>query len=67
MKFFVFRSPYKRTRQTCEACLESIAEAGENDVEIVSVAEDPRIREREFVGSFEKEDVMCYILYFVVM
>mmetsp|Transcript_53718 Transcript_53718/g.107891 ORF Transcript_53718/g.107891 Transcript_53718/m.107891 type:complete len:339 (+) Transcript_53718:170-1186(+) len=51
---FVFVSPYARTRQTAEAVHERLVESG---TRLVQWREDPRIREREFSGSFQRETV----------
>jgi broad specificity phosphatase PhoE len=48
-----FVSPYQRTRQTADAVLGRLAAAG---VRVLDRREDPRLREREFCGTFQREE-----------
>ena len=48
-----FVSPYRRTRQTADAVLARLAAAG---VPVLRLQEDPRLREREFCGTFQREE-----------
>jgi hypothetical protein len=48
-----FVSPYTRTRQTADAVLSRLAAAG---VRVLRRQEDPRLREREFCGTFQREE-----------
>jgi len=51
---FVFVSPYARTRQTADLVHQRLVETG---TRLMQWREDPRIREREFCGSFQRETV----------
>eukprot|EP00292_Cryptomonas_paramecium_P000818 CAMPEP_0113673022 /NCGR_PEP_ID=MMETSP0038_2-20120614/6618_1 /TAXON_ID=2898 /ORGANISM="Cryptomonas paramecium" /LENGTH=237 /DNA_ID=CAMNT_0000589417 /DNA_START=6 /DNA_END=716 /DNA_ORIENTATION=- /assembly_acc=CAM_ASM_000170 len=46
-------SPYQRTRQTADGVIGGLEKAG---IRIIRRREDPRLREREFSGSFQHED-----------
>ena len=48
---FVYVSPYMRTRQTAELVLSRLVARG---VQVCQRREDPRIREREFCGTFQQ-------------
>jgi broad specificity phosphatase PhoE len=49
----MYVSPYQRTRQTADAVERRLREAG---VRVTWRREDPRLREREFCGSFQHEE-----------
>jgi broad specificity phosphatase PhoE len=53
-KVFVYVSPYTRTRETAEIIKGQLQKA---KIDVVLWREDPRIREREFCGTFQKENV----------
>lgn len=51
-RLLAFVSPYKRTRQTADIVLTRVVKAG---VEVATRREDPRLREREFSGTFQRK------------
>lgn len=51
-RFVVFVSPYKRTRQTADVVLKRLAKVG---IHATVRREDPRLREREFSGTFQRK------------
>jgi broad specificity phosphatase PhoE len=48
---FSYVSPYKRTKETAGLLLDRLPKG-----QVVAVREDPRLREREFAGSFQRSD-----------
>lgn len=52
----VYTSPYRRTQSTAKNVMERLQEAG-CDLHWLAAHEDPRIREREFSGTFQYEVV----------
>ena len=52
-KVIIYLSPYQRTRQTADAVEEQLRL---NGVPILARWEDPRLREREFSGTFQHEE-----------